>query len=161
MTEFKAIDYLAEIIMYILYRYILFCSWESCAVYSYLLWFMQLHIIKGDHFSVHFWKSTVQSNLRLFAGLTKPFRNHVLYPVRDSEWFRTWFSMQYCIQNVALYWLRLFERLAELLLCSLFLDIWKNIFSPCLKIFTLFYVKSLQWILSKIKGNSQMHSAVV
>ena len=147
MTEFKTIDYLAEIIMYILFRYILFCSWESCAVYSYLLWFMQLHIIWDDHFSVDFWKSTVQSNLRLFAGLTKPFRNHVLYPVRDSEWFRTWFSKQYCTQNAALYSLRLPERAAQSFLCSLFLDIWKNIFSPCLKlldtfkeIFTLFYV---------------------
>ena len=97
MTEFKLIDYLAEIIMYILFRYILFCSWESCAVYSYLLWFMPLHIIRDDHFSVDFWKSTVQSNLRLFAGLTKPFRNHDLYPL---ERFR---MIQNLIEYAVLY----------------------------------------------------------
>ena len=87
----------------------------------------------------------------LTLGFLLDSQNHfeitIYIPLRDSEWFRTWLSMQYCTQNAALYSLRLLERAAQSFLCSLFLDIWKNIFSPCLKfldtfkeIFTLFYV---------------------
>ena len=81
-----------------MYRYILFCSWESCTLYSDLLWFMQLHIFRDGHFSDHCWKSTVQSRCRLFVEPTKLFRNQVSYPVRDSERFRTLFRMWHCTQ---------------------------------------------------------------